>query len=176
MCHLLGVEAPVPPAKRRRLVALGVVAALALVTDGPVVSVAATGQPEPAARRKPQVEMVQAVGCVEERTGNGWWLTRASEPVVSPAGVFNQDQIDAVLAALELGTREFQLVGVADFLDAEGLLATGNRADFTSADQVNATGELRPGRTVLVKGLLIEGDDVSRVNLTTVVGLPDRCP
>jgi hypothetical protein len=80
-----------------------------------------------------------------------------------------------VLAALELGTREFQLVGVADFLDAEGLLATGNRADFTSADQVNATGELRPGRTVLVKGLLIEGDDVSRVNLTTVVGLPDRC-
>ena len=158
-----------------RRVALGIVVALALWPAGPVASVAATGQPQPAARRKPQVEMVQVVGCVEERTGNGWWLTRASEPVVSPAGVFNQDQVDAVLAALELGTREFQLVGVADFLDAEGLLATGNRADFTSADQVNATGELRPGRTVLVKGLLIEGDDVSRVNLTTVVGLPDRC-
>jgi|AP95_1055475.scaffolds.fasta_scaffold40398_3 hypothetical protein len=158
-----------------RRVALGIVVALALWPAGPVASVAATGQPQPAARRKPQVEMVQLVGCVEERTGNGWWLTRASEPEVSRAGVFNQDQVDAVLAALELGTREFQLVGVADFLDAEGLLATGNRADFTSADQVNATGELRPGRTVLVKGLLIEGDDVSRVNLTTVVGLPDRC-
>ena len=160
MCHRVG---------------LGIVVALALWPAGPVASVAATGQAQPAARRKPQVEMVQVVGCVEERTGNGWWLTRASEPVVSPAGVFNQDQVDAVLAALELGTRELQLVGVADFLDAEGLLATGNRADFTSADQVNATGELRPGRTVLVKGLLIEGDDVSRVNLTTVVGLPDRC-
>ena len=158
-----------------RRVALGIVVALALWPAGPVASVAATGQPQPAARRKPQVEMVQLVGCVEERTGNGWCLTRASEPEVSRARVFNQDQVDAVLAALELGTREFQLVGVADFLDAEGLLATGNRADFTSADQVNATGELRPGRTVLVKGLLIEGDDVSRVNLTTVVGLPACC-
>jgi hypothetical protein len=119
--------------------------------------------------------MVQAVGCVEQRTGNNWWLTQASEPEVSPPGVFNQVQLDAVLAALTPGTREFQLVGVADFLDAEGLLATGNRADFTSSDQVNATGELRQGRTVLVKGLLIEADGVSRVNLTTVVGLAERC-
>ena len=158
----------------RHRAALGLVAAL-MLCDGATVPVEATGRQQTAPRRKPQVEMVQSVGCVEERTGNGWWLTRASEPEVSRAGVFNQDQVDAVLAALELGTREFQLVGVADFLDAEGLLATGNRADFTSADQVNATGELRPGRTVLVKGLLIEGDDVSRVNLTTVVGLPDRC-
>ena len=159
----------------RNRVAFWMAVALVSLPAAPVSWVEAAGQPQRAERRKPQVEMVQAVGCVEERTGNGWWLTRASEPEVSPAGVFNQDQVDAVLAALELGTREFQLIGVADFLDAEGLLATGNRADFTSADQVNATGDLRPGRTVLVKGLLIEGDEVSRVNLTTVVGLADSC-
>jgi len=154
--------------------ALGGVAALALWSGALPAVDAATPQTEQA-RRKPQVEMVQAVGCVEQRTGNNWWLTQASEPEVSPPGVFNQVQLDAVLAALALGTREFELVGVADFLDAEGLLAIGNRADFTSPDQVNATGELRQGRTVLVKGLLIEADGVSRVNLTTVVGLAERC-
>jgi len=156
--------------------ALGGVAALALWPGVLPAVDAATPHPQtPQARRTPQVEMVQAVGCVEQRTGNNWWLTRASEPEVSPPGVFNQVQVDAVLAALALGTREFELVGVADFLDAEGLLAIGNRADFTSPDQVNATGELRQGRTVLVKGLLIEADGVSRVNLTTVVGLAERC-
>ena len=156
--------------------ALGGVAALALWSGVLPAVDAATPHPQtPQARRTPQVEMVQAVGCVEQRTGNNWWLTRASEPEVSPPGVFNQVQVDAVLAALALGTREFELVGVADFLDAEGLLAIGNRADFTSPDQVNATGELRQGRTVLVKGLLIEDDGVSRVNLTTVVGLAERC-
>ena len=154
--------------------ALGGVAALAL-WPGVLPAVDAATPQTPQARRTPQVEMVQAVGCVEQRIGKSWWLTQASEPEVSPPGVFNQVQVDAVLAALALGTRDFELVGVAEFLDAEGLLATGNRADFTSPDQVNATGELRQGRTVLVKGLLIEADGVSRVNLTTVVGLAERC-
>ena len=154
--------------------ALGVVAALACWASALPAVAAATPQAAQG-RRKPQVEMVQAVGCVEQRPCNSWWLTQASEPEVSSPGVFNQVQVDAVLAALERGTREFTLVGVADFLDAEGLLATANRADFTSSDQVNATGELRQGRTVLVKGLLIETDSVSRINLTTVVGLAERC-
>ena len=42
-------------------------------------------------------------------------------------------------------------------------------------DQINASGELRPGRTVLVKGLLIETDGESRINLTSVVGLANSC-
>jgi hypothetical protein len=152
------------------------VAAAACLSLGGLSATGATaaGQTSPT-RRKPQVEMVQTVGCVEQRAGSRWWLARASEPEVSPSGVFNQVQVDAVLAALALGTSEFQLVGVADFLDAEGLLATGNRADFTAPEQANATGELRVGRTVLVKGLLIEADDVSRINLTTVVGLAETC-
>jgi hypothetical protein len=67
------------------------------------------------------------------------------------------------------------LVGVADFLDADALLRFGDRASFTKPDQVNATGELRAGRTVLVKGLLIESGAESRINLLAVVGLADSC-
>ena len=74
-----------------------------------------------------------------------------------------------------LGTGELQLIGVADFLDAESLLQWGERAKFTKPEQVNATGELREGRTVLVKGLLIEAEPESRVNLLAVVGLAEDC-
>ena len=84
------------------------------------------------------------------------------------------DQI-AEIGETALGTRQFQLVGVADFLTAEGLLRSGDRALFTTPDQVNATGELRDGRTVLVKGLLIETDGDPRINLVAVVGLEDKC-
>ena len=116
-------------------------------------------QQEPAIGREPQVNMVHTLGCVERRTDAAapWWLTRAAEPTVSKRGVFNRDQI-ADMSETALGTRQFQLIGVADFLTAEGLLGTGDRALFTTPDQVNATGELRDGRTVLVKGLLIETD------------------
>ena len=74
-----------------------------------------------------------------------------------------------------MGDRDFQLVGVADFLDAESLLEWGERSEFTTAEQANATGELRERRTVLVKGLLIEADPTSRINLLAVVGLAEEC-
>ena len=138
--------------------------------------VAARTQQESAARRKPQVEMVHTVGCVERRndTDAPWWLIRAAEPTVTRPGVFNRDQITEI-ADTALGTGQFQLVGVADFLTAEGLLRSGNRALFTTPEQVNATGELRDGRTVLVKGLLIETDADPRINLVAVVGMEDKC-
>ena len=142
----------------------------------PLVAIGATTQQEPTAGRKPQVEMVHTLGCVEARNDAAapWWLTRAAEPTVTKRGVFNSDQI-AEIEETALGTRQFQLVGVADFLTAEGLLRSGDRALFTTPDQVNATGELRDGRTVLVKGLLIETDGEPRINLVAVVGLEDKC-
>ena len=128
-------------------------------------------------RPKPQVEFVQTVGCVERRTREDttWWLTRAAEPTVTRQGVFNEVQVEEARQTAP-GTGEFRLIGVADFLTAEGLLNFGDRALFTEPDQINASGELRPGRTVLVKGLLIETDDESRINLMSVVGLADTCP
>jgi hypothetical protein len=121
--------------------------------------------------------MVHTIGCVERRNDAAapWWLTRAAEPTVTKPGVFNRDQIADVEETSALGSRQFQLVGVADFLTPEGLLRSGDRALFTTPDQVNATGELREGRTVLVKGLLIETDADPRLNLVAVVGLEDRC-
>jgi hypothetical protein len=140
-------------------------------------TVAAAGEQRARTRRpEPQVEFVQTVGCVERRTReeSTWWLTRAAEPTVTRAGVFNEVQVGEAREAA-LGDGEFRLIGFADFLTPEGLLNFGDRALFTDPDQINASGELRPGRTVLVKGLLIEADGESRINLTSVVGLADAC-
>ena len=127
-------------------------------------------------RSEPQVDIVQTVGCVEMRNDDAatWWLTRAADPTQTRAGVFNENQVEEAKEEA-LGTGEFQLIGVAEFLDAESLLRFGDRAQFTTADQVNATNELREGRTVLVKGLLIEEGALARINLLAVVGLADTC-
>ena len=127
-------------------------------------------------RSEPQVDIVQTVGCVEMRNDDAatWWLTRAADPTQTRAGVFNENQVEEAKEEA-LGTGEFQLIGVAEFLDAESLLRFGDRAQFTTADQVNATNELREGRTVLVKGLLIEEGGTARINLLAVVGLADAC-
>ena len=137
---------------------------------------AAGGQQARPRRPEPQVQFVQTVGCVERRTRveSTWWLTRAAEPTVARAGVFNEVQVGEARETA-FGDGEFRLIGFADFLTPEGLLNFGDRALFTDPDQINASGELRPGRTVLVKGLLIETDGESRINLTSVVGLADAC-
>ena len=150
-------------------------AALVTATIAPPIATAA-GQRAGGRRPKPQVEVVQTVGCAEQRISEEttWWLTRAVDPTGSRPRVFNEVEV-AEARENTTGTHEFQLIGVADFLTAEGLLRFGERARFTSPEQINATGELRAGRTVLVKGLLIEADGVSRINLLSVVGLADTC-
>lgn len=124
----------------------------------------------------PKVNIVQTVGCVERRSGDvvEWWLVQAPEPAVIQAGVFNRSEIQ-VARNTPLGSGTFHLIGVADFLDAEGLLAAADRRLFTSPEQVNATGELQEGRKVLVKGALIETDAESRINLLGVIGMADTC-
>ncbi len=151
------------------------VAAVAAATLAPQIATAA-GQRPSAGRPEPQVEVVQTVGCVEQRISQEttWWLTRAVEPTSTRPRVFNEVEVEEARENTS-GDHEFQLVGVADFLTAEGLLRFGQRAIFTNPEQINATGELRAGRTVLVKGLLIETDGLSRINLLSVVGLADTC-
>ena len=139
---------------------------------------AAQGQDGP----EPEVQIVQTVGCAEIRNGSAtdWWLTRATEPTEPPAGirnaghVFNTVQVEEARSAA-LGTREFQLVGFADFLDPQALLRFGERSRFTTPEQANASGQLGQARKVLVKGLLIDSDSVDRLNLLTVVALTDGC-
>jgi hypothetical protein len=126
---------------------------------------------------KPKVDIVQTVGCAE-RKGAGeqetWWLTRGADTRVAPPGMFNSTQVEQAKEAT-LGSNAFQLVGVADFLDPESLLKSGRRKEFTTPENANATGELRPGRKILVKGLLVESPDQKRINLLAVIGLADSC-
>ena len=137
---------------------------------------AVCGQTVTARLKDVQVQIVQTVGCVEQRGGDagGWWLTRAAEPKVARPNVFDELEVEEAQDTAP-GSREFQLIGVAEFLDAKSLLEWGDRAQFTTADEVNATNALRKGHTVLVKGLLIDPDGDARINLLAVVGLAETC-
>jgi hypothetical protein len=153
----------------------------AVVATLVVLGVPVIAQQPPRDRRttpqeNPAVDIVQTTGCVERRAGSPdtWWLARAGDARVTQAGVFSAAQVEAA-KALPLGTRSFQLVGVADFLDTEGLLKSGTRQEFTTAQNANATGDIRPGRKVLVKGMLVTAGEATRINLLNVVGLADTC-
>ena len=106
---------------------------------------------------------------------------------MAAAGVLSNDtdpESDALTAVLvsnvtngtlSLGSNAYQLIGVADFLDKDGLLQEGQRSQFTTRDTANASGQLRAGRKVIVKGLLIDADGQRRINLTQVVSVSDTC-
>ena len=156
--------------EKRAVCVLGVLA----VALSPV---AAHGQPPAAGSEDPKVDIVQTVGCVEQRSDAGvtWWLTRAADPVVTSSGPFEEPEVEDARDQ-ETGSAEFQLIGFAEFVDSATQLASADRALFTTEDQVNATNELRQGRFVLVKGLLIDADGSSaRINLLSVVGLAETC-
>ena len=122
---------------------------------------------------EPTVPLVRTVGCVE-KDGDAWFLTRATDPEVTrypfPSAV---ELEDAGRAAL--GSNRLRLVGVTDFLDAEGLLASFQRAEHTAPASVNATGALAAGRKVAVKGLYITSVEPHRVNLTSAMSVAGAC-
>jgi hypothetical protein len=155
----------------------GVIAAtLCAVLSGPVVAAQAQRDRRTTPQEDPAIDIVQTAGCVERRAGTPetWWLARAADTRVTQAGVFSTAQIEAA-KALPPGAQTFQLVGVADFLDTEGLLKSGRRQEFTTPENANATGALRVGRKVLVKGMFITSGEVKRINLLNAVSLADTC-
>ena len=122
---------------------------------------------------KPTVPIVTTVGCVE-KDGESWFLTRAADPEETELPFSSFTELEDARRA-SLGGNRIQLVGVTDFLDAEGLLASHQRAEFTAPESVNATGELADGRKVVVKGLYITTVDPHRINLTSLFSLADTC-
>lgn len=154
-------------------------AALAIGCGFPWMVHAQRGR-QPATGEKPTVDVVQSVGCVEREHGTPetWWLKRAAAPKVTQAGMFNTmfnpTQIEEA-KSVALGTHVFQLIGVADFLDTEGLLRSGQRKQFTTPETANATSQLREGHKVRVRGLFIEAADQTRINLMAVIALADTC-
>jgi hypothetical protein len=123
--------------------------------------------------QKPKVDIVQSVGCAERKSGQ-WWLTRATQAKASEGSFFNAIEVEEV-RRLALGTNTYQLIGVADFLDTDGLLREGQRSQFTTRETANASGQLREGRKVVVKGLLIVASERPRINLTQVVSVSGTC-
>jgi hypothetical protein len=116
------------------------------------------------------VPIVAVAGCAR-RTGARavWDLTNAGTPSPSSrAGITSSDK--AALAAQPPGRRAYQLIGVADFVDADTSRAIGDRGRILSRPRVNSTGVLADGRRVGVKGLLIDASP-PRINLTSVVDL-----
>ncbi len=119
---------------------------------------------------KPAIEIVSSVGCAT-KDGASWTLTQASEPLTTDAPFSSGTEIE-VAKSTPLGSRTYVLIGVTEFLAPEALLGQFQRAEFTTADSVNSTGSLVTGHRVLVKGLFIEHE---RINLTSVIGLTERC-
>ena len=121
----------------------------------------------------PTVQIVQTVGCATA-DGTSWYLTNATDPVEAEAPFASNAEMEAA-EAVALGSNRFHLIGVAEFLDIEGLLNQFQRGDFTARESVNATGQLVAGHKVTVKGLFIEDTEPQRINLTSVISLGESC-
>ena len=119
--------------------------------------------------------VVLTIGCARPGAEpHIWELTQAGPPLQSPRpGITAEEKVQ--LEARPLGQNRYQLIGVADFVDAEASRKVGVRGEILAPSRVNATGMLVAGHRVAVKGLYIQGVP-ARINLTSVVDLGAGCP
>jgi len=114
--------------------------------------------------------LVMLVGCAGRSAQPQIWdLTRAGARTESSRAGITASEKDQ-LARQPLGLDAYQLIGVADFVDAQTSRTIGDRGAILTPPRVNATGMLADGRKVAVKGLLIDAKP-QRINLTSVVDL-----
>src|SRR6266511_2510662 len=142
---------------------MGTCAAIAIAVTGSSARTLVAQQTMPA-----KAPVVALVGCA----GPGAWphvwnLSHASQRTESSrAGISTVEREQFGRRALGQGV--YQLIGVADFVDADTSRTIGERRDILPPARVNATGMLVGGHKVAVKGLYIEGSP-PRINLTSVV-------
>jgi hypothetical protein len=119
--------------------------------------------------------VVLVVGCARPGAQpHIWELNKAAPPLQSPRpGITAEEKVQ--LEGRPLGQNRYQLIGVADFVDAETSRKIGVRGEILAPARANATGMLVAGHRVAVKGLYIEGVP-ARINLTSVVDLGAGCP
>jgi hypothetical protein len=129
-------------------------------------------QPSPDTPKSP---VVLAVGCASQGTQpNIWLLSHVGERSESSrAGITSEEREQ--LPQRSLGQDTYELIGVADFVNADASRTIGVRGEIFPRSRVNATGMLANGHKVAVKGLLIQGSP-ARINLTSVADLGPRCP
>jgi hypothetical protein len=126
---------------------------VAVAAAGTLVALAAAQTQKPAEKPTEKIEKIDPVavlGCLREAPEGTWKLVDASDPVPSTANAPTPKE----LAALDKpGRNEFQLVGVSIF----------NLPVFRN-------------HWVVVKGLPISANPVSRLNVTSVTRKADNCP
>lgn len=125
--------------------------------------------------QEPKSPVVLAVGCAAESAQpNIWMLSRVGERSASARPGITSEEMEQ-LSKRPLGQNTYELIGVADFVDADTSRKIGVRGAILTRSRVNATGVLANGHKVAVKGLFIQGPP-ARINLTSVVELSPRCP
>jgi hypothetical protein len=151
-----------------RLCLAGLFAVVALLSCGPSVWAAQTPQPLPSER--PRSAIVLVVGCAAEGPAPHIWVLSRARPHLESAqpGITTAEK--ARLSAEPLGEAIYQLIGVADFVDAATAAKIGVRGKLMPESRMNTTGALASGHKVAVKGLYIESAP-PRINLTSVADL-----
>jgi len=123
----------------------------------------------------PKSPVVLAVGCAREGAQpNIWILSHVGERSESSRPGITMNEREQ-LPERPLGRNTYELIGVADFVDADTSRTIGVRGEILARSRVNATGMLATGHKVAVKGLFIQGSP-ARINLTSVADLGPRCP
>lgn len=97
-----------------------------------------------------KVDIVSVTGCLREPTPDNWMLVNATDPVPSAA---NAPEKKDIPAAAPVGRNQFKLIGVSEF----------NLPQYKD-------------HAVIVKGLHIQAQPVSRLNITSVTTISASCP
>lgn len=96
-----------------------------------------------------RVDIVSVTGCLRETTPGAWMLTSATDPIPGSA---NAPRAGEIPTTVPTGRNEFRLIGVSEF----------NLPAYK-------------GQTVIVKGLYIKAEPVSRLNITSVTTVAPTC-
>jgi hypothetical protein len=109
---------------------------------------AAVGLVQPGAPSK--VDIVSVAGCLREPSADTWLLVNATDPVPSLANAPDKKDVPATAP---VGKNQFRLIGVSEF----------NLPQYKD-------------HAVIVKGLHIKAQPVSRLNITSVTTISPSCP
>lgn len=118
------------------------------VLFGAALAAMAAGGGVAGAQAPEKVPVVAVIGCLSQ-DGANWRLTTATDPVPSIA---NGPPAGEAIKGPTTGKNEFRLIGVSEF-------------DLPA----------HTGHTMLVKGLLVKAEPVSRVNVTSVTMVSNAC-
>ena len=97
-----------------------------------------------------KIPIVSVTGCLKEAPAGTWTLSNATDPVPSSA---NAPPANEVPKTPPVGKNQFRLIGVSEF-------------------NLPAHKE----HTVIIKGLMIAANPVSRLNMTSVTMVAPNCP